>query len=137
MSRKICIKCEKRKNRKSFPRHIRNKDGLDSRCKSCVKKEAKIRQKLHKKSPPKPDSCVICKRTPDNFITPNKWHLDHDPDLKYIRGWLCENCNMASGKMGDNMQTACNWMAYMFNARVEYLDNKLKPSCKEFRERYN
>jgi len=125
MSRKICIKCGKRKNRKSFPKHINTKDGLDSRCKNCIKKEAKVRSKLHKKAPEKPSSCPICLRFPENFITPHKWHLDHDPDLKYFRGWLCENCNMAGGKLGDNMQSGCNWIEYCFNAKRAYLDKKL------------
>lgn len=126
MSRKICIKCGKRKNKKSFPKHINTKDGLDSRCKNCIKKEAKIRKKLHKKSPQKPSTCPICYRSPENFITPHKWHLDHDPDFKYFRGWLCENCNMAGGKLGDNMQSGCNWISYCFYAKRAYLDKKLK-----------
>lgn len=125
MSRKICIKCGKRKNKKSFSKHIRNKDNLDSRCKICIKKEAKIRKKLHKNAPDKPYCCPICYKSPDQFITPNKWHLDHDNDLKYMRGWLCENCNMASGKMGDTIQSACNWIAYLVSAKKKYLDEKL------------
>lgn len=131
MCRKICIKCGKRKNKKSFPKHIRNKDGLDSRCKHCVKKEAKVRKKLHKKSPPKPQYCQICSRTPENFITPYKWHLDHDPDMKYFRGWLCENCNMAGGKLGDTMQSGCNWISYCIMAKKKYLDQKLEQHIKQ------
>ena len=49
MSRKICIHCGKRKNPKSFAKHKNRTGGLDSRCKKCVKKHAKIRQGLHKK----------------------------------------------------------------------------------------
>ncbi len=125
MPRKICVKCGKRKNKKSFPKHIRFKDGFDSRCKNCVKKEAKVRKKLHRKSPPKPLVCPVCNKTPDNFVTPYKWHLDHDAELKYFRGWLCESCNMAGGKLGDTLQSGCNWMSYLLTAKRNFIDEKL------------
>ena len=125
MTRKICVKCGKRKNKKSFSKHIRFKDGMDSRCKKCVKKESKIRNTLHKTAPEKPSCCPVCKKLPEQFKTPYKWHLDHDPDDKYLRGWLCQSCNMASGNLGDNMQSVCNLLSYMFNAKRQYLDSIL------------
>jgi hypothetical protein len=125
MTRKICVKCGERKNKKSFSKHIRFKDGMDSRCKKCIKKETKIRNKLHKTAPEKPLCCPVCKKFPEEFKTPHKWHLDHDPDLKYLRGWLCQSCNLASGNLGDNMQSVANLLSYMFNAKRAYLDNIL------------
>lgn len=125
MSRQICSKCGKRKNKKSFSKHIRFKNGLDSRCKSCVKKETKIRNKLHKIAPPKPEVCPVCKKKPENFNPSHKWHLDHDPELKYFRGWLCERCNMSGGKLGDNLQSACYWLSYIISAKKNFLDLRL------------
>jgi hypothetical protein len=125
MSRQICSKCGKRKNKKSFSKHIRFKNGLDSRCKNCVKKENKIRNKLHKKAPSKPEVCPVCKKKPEDFNPPYKWHLDHDPTRKFMRGWLCEKDNMSGGKLGDSLQSACNWISYLVAAEKKYLDEKL------------
>ena len=125
MPRKICVKCGKRKNRKSFSKHKRFKDGLDSRCKKCVKKINKIRRKLHKTAPEKPSCCPVCKKLPEQFKTPYKWHLDHDPDYDYLRGWLCQSCNLASGNLGDNMQSICNLLSYMSDAKRQHLDSIL------------
>lgn len=116
-NRKICVKCGKRKNKKSFPKHIRYKDGFDTRCKKCVKSASKIRNKLHKTSPPKPETCPICSRFPENFKKPNKWHLDHDPDTKKFRGWLCETCNMSLGLLGDNISGIISALNYLLKTK--------------------
>ena len=115
--RKICVKCGKRKNKKSFSKHIRFKDGLDTRCKKCVKKESKIRNKLHKNSPGKPEKCPICEKSPEYFKSPEKWHLDHDPVTKKFRGWLCESCNMSIGNLGDNIEGLTRALNYLLAAR--------------------
>jgi hypothetical protein len=54
MGRKVCIYCGKRKNHKSFPKHIKYKDNLDTRCKKCIKQSSKLLSKLRKNAPPKP-----------------------------------------------------------------------------------
>lgn len=119
MPRKICVKCGKRKNGKSFPKHIRYKDGFDTRCKKCVKSESKIRSKLHKVSPAKPEVCPICHKSPENFKKPNRWHLDHDPDTKNFRGWLCEPCNMSLGLLGDNVAGIVSALNYLLSTRTK------------------
>jgi hypothetical protein len=107
MSRKICIYCGKRKNAKSFARHIGHKDNLDSRCRKCVKQHTKIRNKLRKKAPQKPDGCECC------FCSPDKWHLDHDHVYHTFRGWLCETCNIGIGKLGDNLEGIVAALKYL------------------------
>lgn len=117
--RKICVKCGQRKNKKSFPKHIRYKDGFDTRCKKCVKSASKIRQKLHKVSPSKPDKCPICNKTPDRFKKPNRWHLDHDSKNGNFRGWLCETCNMSLGLLGDDIQGIVNALNYLIKTTTK------------------
>lgn len=107
MPRKICSYCGERKNRKSFPKHSMYKDKLDSRCKKCVKKHSKIRGRLHKEAPPKPEVCECCKKIP------RKWCLDHDHSDDSFRGWLCEPCNTGMGKLGDDLNGLINAVNYL------------------------
>jgi|688.fasta_scaffold650305_1 hypothetical protein len=107
MPRKVCMYCKKRKNLKSFPKHISHKDNLDSRCRSCIKKHTKIRNKLHKKAPPKPNDCECC------HILPKKWVLDHNHTNNSFRGWLCDRCNTGLGKFDDNIDGIINALEYL------------------------
>lgn len=107
MSRKICIYCGKRKNKASFAKHSHHKDNLDNRCRNCVKKHAKIRKKLHKKAPPKPEKCECCGKL-------IKLCLDHDHETNKFRGWLCDRCNTGLGKLGDNLDGVIKAFNYLF-----------------------
>lgn len=111
MGRKICIYCGKRKNKKSFPKHIAHKDNLDSRCRSCIKQTTKIRNGLRKKAPSKPEVCECCKQKP------KEWHLDHNHKTHQFRGWLCETCNIGIGKLGDDLSGLVNAMNYLLSKR--------------------
>ena len=111
MPRKICTYCNKRKNLKSFPRHSMYKDNLDSRCRNCVKKHSKVRNKLHKEAPNKPEVCELCGKIP------LKWCLDHDHSNDTFRGWLCEPCNTGLGKLGDNLEGVIKAVNYLIMTR--------------------
>jgi hypothetical protein len=110
MSRKICVYCGKRKNSKSFSKHRGHKDRLDSRCKSCVKKETKIRYKIRKKAPPVPNNCECCHKL---FSEKNSERLDHCKKTKKFRGWACDKCNTGIGQLGDNAQGVLNALNYV------------------------
>jgi len=94
------------------------KDNLDTRCKKCVKKQSKVRVKLHKKAPPKPKVCECCKQIPI------KWVLDHDHSNDSFRGWICDRCNTGIGKLGDNIQGIVNAMNYLINHSIQSQRNK-------------
>jgi len=111
MPRKICSYCGKRKNNGSFPRHIHYKDNLDSRCKKCIKKHTKIRNKLRKKAPPKTDHCECCKKKSCDLI------LDHDHIHNCFRGWLCDKCNTGIGKLGDGIDGVIKAVNYLIMAK--------------------
>ena len=119
MSRKICVKCQQRKNNKSFPKHIRYKDGFDTRCKKCVRTASKIRSKLHKVAIDKPKICPVCRKLPENFKKPHKWHLYHDPESSKFRGWLCEPCNMSLGLLGDNIEGIVSALNYLLQSKFD------------------
>lgn len=106
MPRKVCIYCNRRKNPKSFPKHIKYKDQLDTRCKQCIKASSKLLAKLRKKAPEKPKCCDICKKE-------KPLNLDHCRKTKKIRGWLCTECNTGLGKLGDNIEGIVNTLNYL------------------------
>lgn len=115
--RKICVYCKKRKNPKSFPKHKLRLDKLDTRCRQCLKIEAKVRSKLHKKAPPKPEVCECCQ------AVPKKWRLDHDHETHAFRGWVCEPCNFGMGQLGDNIPGLIKALNYLLRARAR--DNEV------------
>lgn len=108
-NKKICIYCEQAKDISDFPKHKQNKDQLDNRCKSCIKEQNDIRKNLHKTAPNKPEVCECCGRIP------KKWCLDHDHITNEFRGWLCDQCNMAIGILGDDLNGVTNAMNYLLS----------------------
>jgi hypothetical protein len=114
MKRKICIYCKKRKNPNSFPKHKLRPDGLDTRCKKCLRHQSKVRARLHKKAPPKPENCECCLQP---VILKKKWRLDHDHDTHEFRGWVCENCNFGIGQLGDDIPGLIRALNYLLRAR--------------------
>src|ERR1039458_5756565 len=95
---KTCIYCEQSKPLSEFAKHSHAKDNFDSRCRECVKRHTKIRNKLHKEAPIKPTHCECCGKVP------SKWALDHDHETGVMRGWICEQCNIGLGQLGDDIE---------------------------------
>ncbi len=42
--------------------------------------------------------------------------FDHDPVTHKFRGWICQNCNTAIGKLGDNLAGLMAAVHYLSNA---------------------
>ena len=104
---KRCLYCQREKSLDQYPRHSLYKDNLDTRCKDCVRKQSKLRAKLHKTAPPKPEFCECC------GSIPLKWCLDHDHKTNTFRGWICDKCNTGIGKLGDNISGLENAVRYL------------------------
>jgi len=104
---KICVWCLIEKHISQFPKHKSHKDGYDSRCRECIKRESKIRYRLKKTAPPKPEVCPICEKVP------KKWVLDHDHETGLFRGWLCDSCNLALGLFGDQVKGLLKGIEYL------------------------
>jgi hypothetical protein len=52
--------------------------------------------------------CAICGRVPVRRL-----HVDHDHRTGRVRGLLCQNCNTAIGKLGENLVTMARAMFYL------------------------
>lgn len=55
--------------------------------------------------------CSICRR-PFGAKGP---HLDHDHETGLARGYLCSQCNLAIGQLGDNAEAVGRAYAYLVN----------------------
>jgi len=85
--------------------------------------EAQRRYKAKKKEfaectgiiPRKPENgqCAICDRIPDMLV------LDHDHATGAFRGYLCRECNLGLGKLGDNLESILKVVAYLRGANAD------------------
>jgi hypothetical protein len=115
---KICIRCHKEKELKSFGNHPTAKDGKRNQCEACRYELRKARptyktqikayralrygitlEEFEEFLSKQNNACSICEEA---FIkTP---HIDHDHKTKKVRGLLCSNCNTMLGLAKDSPQ---------------------------------
>jgi Zn finger protein HypA/HybF involved in hydrogenase expression len=116
---KVCRDCKIEKpitefsiNRKFYREDLLEKHRVIRRpsCEQCRSKKQKIfnrDKKFYKK--PITLECPICLDIVDGKYA----RLDHSHDTGKIRGWLCDNCNTALGKLKEStevIQRALNWV---------------------------
>ena len=104
---KVCIACSELKPHSSFSKHTGHKDNLDGRCRECVNSQVRLRNKLKKEAPPKPQTCMCCKRVSDSIV------LDHCHVTKNFRGWICRFCNAGIGQLQDNIEGVEKALSYL------------------------
>jgi len=105
--KKVCIYCKVEKDLCDYPKHSLYKDGYDTRCHTCVKKQSKLRTKLHRTAPARPETCECCGEKPLKFC------LDHCHETHEFRGWLCDRCNTGIGKLGDTLVGVMKAIKYL------------------------
>ena len=111
-----CIVCSRKLPFSCFPNHCHNKDGLDRRCRSCIKQQSKIRSILKSRFPrPAPGHCPICQKYT------SRWVLDHCHHSGTFRGYICDRCNLGLGKFYDDPQILAAALKYL---KVDFLDEK-------------
>jgi hypothetical protein len=58
---------------------------------------------------PMPDLCEACSRPRGE----TRLHLDHDHVTGVFRGWLCRQCNLGLGLLGDNKERVLKILNYL------------------------
>ena len=118
---KTCQLCKESKPLIAFPNQPRNKDNLDSRCRTCIRQHTKLRARLKRKFPvPPPGLCPICHRYTE------EWVLDHCHNTDAFRGYICRSCNLGLGHFDDNpdlVQAALDYLLGI-NTKGDFLDEK-------------
>lgn len=105
----VCKICSKEKHVSLFPKHIQFKTKLDNRCKACIKKQSKLRDDLKKRwEHLKTNVCDCCGQEHHKTLV-----LDHDHNTLRFRGWICEDCNLGLGKLGDNIEGVEKALEYL------------------------
>lgn len=78
-------------------------------------REASRRSRGYPEPPyPAPDACECCGKTVEE--NGKALALDHCHDTNEFRGWLCNNCNTAIGKLGDNLPGVMRAAGYLRGA---------------------
>jgi hypothetical protein len=109
---KVCVKCKAKKPITDFRLHSKG-EGITYRrpeCRECEKKYQKQRtaNKFRKKERPKlGTSCDCCGRVDKKLI------LDHCHITNSFRGWLCQNCNLGIGRLGDSIEGVIKALEYL------------------------
>lgn len=105
---KTCQLCKEAKPLIAFPNQPRNKDNLDSRCRTCIRQHTSLRARLKRQFPaPPPGLCPICSRHT------KEWVLDHCHTTDKFRGYICRSCNLGLGHFDDSpamVKTALDYL---------------------------
>lgn len=122
---KECIKCRKDKPLSDFMTRENLKSGKSSyrtECKQCARDKASIR-KLLEKTNPRPTNkdyeCPICNKNEEQLKENDRWNdrsvwcLDHNHNTLEFRGWICNNCNIAIGRLHDSPSIALSAYRYL------------------------
>jgi len=68
----------------------------------------------------KPYSCDCCNK---QIITTKTLQLDHCHVTGAFRGWLCKECNISMGNLGDNIEGMIRVIYYMNNTEKKNIDD--------------
>jgi hypothetical protein len=91
------------KNGKKYTKHL---------CKTCVSRGHKVLNALKKTAPPRPECCELCGLSFEKVDSLNI-HLDHCKETETFRGWLCKNCNIGLGMLGDDLEGIHRALVYL------------------------
>lgn len=110
-SQKTCRICKVEKPIEDF--HL-DRGSPYSKCKVCFSEYQKTLRKIKKAAPEKPKDgkCECCGKV----VT--KWVCDHHPNTEIFRGWVCGECNVASGLIGDSYHGAIKLSTYLYQRRL-------------------
>jgi len=99
-----------------YQTHVGTKTYQSNCCRPCKRVQGAILRQLRKLHPQPPlgTPCECCARIGE------KLQLDHDhAGAHQFRGWLCKNCNVGLGLLGDRAETLDLAVAYLARQNTE------------------
>lgn len=125
----LCNICNNIKPKKAFKKRKRNKSGVTSACKGCLKtrhREKKLKytyglsiddfNKLYEYQGGK---CAICKINLEKGT--NDCSVDHNHESGNVRGLLCNRCNRAIGMLKDSKVVLYSAIRYLTSSPFQKL----------------
>ena len=92
--------------------------GLNSRtCEDCRRYNTRILNALKKKHKPRKNQC--CQVCGISITESGKANLDHCHKTGRFRGWLCKECNMAIGLLGDTKMGVSKALKYLIKVAIK------------------
>ena len=106
-----CKECKKLLSLSAFSTSGVRSDGarfLKKLCRECHVIVQKEHREARKKAPPEPEHCNCCHLK-------KKLVVDHRHGTTEVRGWLCHDCNVGMGSLGDNLKGVLQSAIYLEN----------------------
>jgi len=98
---------------KKYREDYLNKPGVKERYKKYME-NYNLRRREKLVGEPKPEKCPVCGRKPDkNRKGKGKICVDHCHKTGKIRGWLCDDCNCALGRVDDKIDILKGLIKYL------------------------
>lgn len=123
----VCTGCRRRKPAAAFNANNKKTNGLQSRCRTCVRRAArhpdrqvraraaKIKHKYGLSEAAfeellleQDGLCAICREVPDKQL-----YVDHCHTTGAVRGLLCQACNAGIGQLRDDPALVRNALRYL------------------------
>ena len=76
------------------------------------KKWGKAKDAIRDNKPPEGTPCDCCGK-PMTHKGKHAMHFDHDWKTETFRGWLCKQCNVGIGQLGDNVEGLMQAVRYL------------------------
>lgn len=100
------------KSAQAKARYLKNRDKALARSRKAYAASAaagiRYRKTLPKPTRPPPTHCECCGRAPKRNL-----HLDHCHATNAFRGWLCTQCNVGLGMLGDDLRGLRRALRYL------------------------
>jgi hypothetical protein len=133
---KVCRTCNETKDLEDFYRKNSSKDGRESSCISCRRKQMSAADKKRYQAAARRDShlmrtyiinqsiydhillmqdghCALCPATESGRKDDKHLIVDHDHETGDVRGLVCHHCNIMLGGAKDNTTTLQNAISYL------------------------
>jgi hypothetical protein len=114
---RVCRSCKKEKplTKEFFHKNCSSENGFRYECKECRKPGAakdpkaarRLRKKFNIKTPPLGTPCACCGKTDQMLV------CDHIHGTETIRGFICDNCNVGIGRLGDSIEGVKKALNYL------------------------
>jgi hypothetical protein len=86
---------------------------VNKKCNTCTKEYTVEKRIAVANAPTRPALPHPCDNCTKPIVTAKTLQLDHDHKTHAFRGWLCKECNISMGNLGDNVRGMLRAAVYL------------------------